>query len=113
MSLLESFAYSAELILSRAGVEVVRPVPGSPFDPSRQRAAGVVPAIAPELDGTVAEVLSDGYLDLTSDRVLATASVRVQRWQEPTPPTDEDHDAVAQPHDELSSSPVRPVGAGT
>jgi molecular chaperone GrpE len=86
VTLLESFAYSAELILSRAGVEVLRPVVGTPFDPSRQRAAGVLPAPSPELDGTVAEVLGDGYLDLAGDRVLATATVRVQRWQEPARP---------------------------
>jgi molecular chaperone GrpE (heat shock protein) len=59
--LLESFAHAVEQILARDGVEVLRPEIGSYFDASRQRMAGAVPAATAELDGTVAEILSDGY----------------------------------------------------
>ncbi|MBE1491919.1 nucleotide exchange factor GrpE [Plantactinospora soyae] len=110
-SLLESFAYSTELILGRAGVEVLRPNPGTPFDPTRQRAAGMLPAPSPELDGTVAEVVSDGYFDLATDRVLATATVRVQRWQEPAPViAPDDPDEAARPEAGLPEAGLPEAG---
>jgi molecular chaperone GrpE len=86
-ALLESFAYNIEQTLARGGVEVMRPEIGSQFDASRQRAAGAVPASRAELDGTVAEVLSDGYLDTTVDRALASATVRVYRCESPLDPS--------------------------
>ncbi|GFJ86569.1 hypothetical protein Prum_002110 [Phytohabitans rumicis] len=82
--LLESFAYSVEMALSRCGVEVVRPEVGTAFDPAGQRATRVVAAPSPQLDGTVAGVLGDGYLDTVTNRALAAATVLVQRWTEPT-----------------------------
>jgi molecular chaperone GrpE (heat shock protein) len=79
-AMLESFASSVEQTLDRGGVLVLRPEPGTPFDPSRQRAVDVLPASSPEWDGKVAEVVGDGYLDTTVDRALAPARVRVHRW---------------------------------
>ena len=79
-ALLQSYAQTVEVALERAGVLPVRPVPGEPFDARLHRAAGVVPAAEPDADGTVAEVVSDGYRDTVSDRVLITATVRVARW---------------------------------
>lgn len=83
--LLESFAYSVEMALGRCGVEVLRPEGDAPFDPSTQRASRVVDAPSPELDGTVAAVLGDGYLDTVTGRALATATVVVRRWSAPPP----------------------------
>lgn len=78
-TLLESFAYTVEQMLVRGGVEIVRPEIGSPFDASRHRAAGTQPSTSGELDGTVAEVIREGYFDTTTDRALTTATVRVYR----------------------------------
>lgn len=86
-ALLESFAYDIEQTLARGGIEVLHPEVGSPFDPSRQRAAEAVPAMRAELEGTVAAVLSDGYLDTTVDRALTSAIVRVYRHVQPIPDT--------------------------
>jgi molecular chaperone GrpE len=78
--LLRSYAYNLELTLERGGVAVVVPAPGEPLDPSAHRAVGAVPIDDPELTGTVAEVLLDGYVDVESGRVVAPAEVRVHRW---------------------------------
>jgi molecular chaperone GrpE (heat shock protein) len=78
-ALLESFAYSVEQTLARGGIEVLRPEIGSAFDATRHRVAGAVAAARADLDGTVAEVVSDGYLDITADRPLTSATVRVYR----------------------------------
>ncbi|MBL7258032.1 nucleotide exchange factor GrpE [Paractinoplanes lichenicola] len=81
--LLHSYAYSLELTLERGSIVVVTPEPGSAFDPAAQRAMGTVPATGPEQDGTVAEVITDGYLDVQTGRTTAPSAVRVHRW---TPP---------------------------
>lgn len=87
-ALLEAFAYSVEQMLARAGIEVLRPEIGSPFDARRHRLAGVVASSRPELDGTVAEVISDGYVDVATNRIVTSATVRVYR---PTPtPSDQE-----------------------
>lgn len=78
--LLRSYAYNLELTLERGGIAVVVPEPGAVFDPSWHRAAGTVPVDEPALNGTVAEVTLDGYLDVESGRVVAAAEVRVHRW---------------------------------
>jgi molecular chaperone GrpE (heat shock protein) len=79
VDLLEAFAYSVEQSLARGGVEVVRPEVGTPLDERRHRVIGTVPAASADQDGAVAEVLSDGYVDTTTDRTLRSASVRVYR----------------------------------
>ena len=81
--LLRSYADNLELTLERGGVAVVVPAPGEPLDPSAHRAVGAVPVDDPELTGTVAEVLLDGYVDVESGRVVAPAEVRVHRWTAP------------------------------
>jgi molecular chaperone GrpE (heat shock protein) len=78
--LLRSYAEDLELTLERGGVAVVCPEAGVAFDPSRHRAAGTVPAIEPEQDATVAEVLLDGYHDVQTGRTVTPAAVRVHRW---------------------------------
>ncbi|MBU2668236.1 nucleotide exchange factor GrpE [Actinoplanes bogorensis] len=91
--LLDSFAQSVELTLERGGVGAIRPVPGDRFDGTRHRPAAVLPASRPDEDGCIADVLSDGYLDTTSGRVLTPATVRVHRWTEPAtaPQQEENH----------------------
>jgi molecular chaperone GrpE len=79
-ALLSSLAVSIELTLERGGVRVIRPSADEPFDPARHRAARMVPAPHPDLDGTVAEVLADGYLDTVTDRAVTPAAVLVRQW---------------------------------
>jgi molecular chaperone GrpE len=79
-ALLISYAQTVELALERTGVLAVRPTVGDPFDAGTHRASGVVPAAGPDADATVAEVLSDGYRDTVTERVLVPAAVRVARW---------------------------------
>jgi molecular chaperone GrpE (heat shock protein) len=83
--LMRSFADSVELTLERGGIRVVHPEVATPFDPDLHRAAEVVLADTPERDKTVAGVLADGYLDVTTGRATVPAVVRVHRW---TPPSD-------------------------
>ncbi len=78
--LLRSYAASLELTLERGGVTVVVPAPGAAFDPSTHRATGVVPAIGPEQEATVAEVVLDGYHDVEAGRTVVPAAVRIHRW---------------------------------
>jgi molecular chaperone GrpE len=78
--LLRSLSVSVELTLERGGVTVIRPAVGDAFDPARHRAASATGAAGPEEDGTIAEVLGDGYLDTVTDRVVAPATVLVRRW---------------------------------
>ena len=79
-ALLRSYAHSVELTLERGGVEVLHPAPGDRFDAARHRPQAVLPAPEPEADGTVADVLADGYFETTTDRVLTPAAVRLRRW---------------------------------
>jgi len=76
--LLISFAHSVAQALERGGVLVVRPAAGEVFDPAQHRAADVMQSDDAE-DGTIAEVLSDGYRDVVADRMLAPAAVVVFR----------------------------------
>lgn len=76
--LLRSFAASVELTLERGGVLVVRPEPGAAVDPNLHRVVATVPGSV-EQDGTIAEVVSEGYRDALGNQVLAPAAVRVFR----------------------------------
>ncbi|MFF3868952.1 nucleotide exchange factor GrpE [Micromonospora sp. NPDC001898] len=78
--LLRSYAASIELTLERGGVTVLVPQAGAAFDPSTQRATGAVPAVDPGQEGTVAEVVLDGYHDVEAGRTVVPAAVRVHRW---------------------------------
>lgn len=85
-ALLTSFAFSVEMTLERCGIRVLRPEPGDAFDSASQRATGTVPAESAELDATVAELVTDGYLDTVAGRVVAPAAVRVRRWDPASAP---------------------------
>lgn len=81
IQLLESFALTTELALERCGSEPFRPETGAKFSPREHRAVRVVTASSADEDGTIAEVVADGYRDLTNDRVATAAKVHVRRWE--------------------------------
>jgi molecular chaperone GrpE len=77
--LLESYADSVVTILERYGVTPVRPELLASFDPRRHRAAGVRETSDPEVAGTIAAVLSDGYETVDTGALVGPASVVVYR----------------------------------
>lgn len=79
-ALLESFAFSVEMTLERCGIRVLHPAQGDTFDSASHRATSTVPADSPDLDATIAELVTDGYVDTVAGRVVAPAAVRVRRW---------------------------------
>ncbi|MGQ0778059.1 MAG: nucleotide exchange factor GrpE [Pseudonocardiales bacterium] len=87
-ALLESFALSVELALERCGSVPIRPSVGEEFSAREHRAVKLVAASSPAEDDTVAEVVADGYLDVSTSRVTVPARVHVRRWTPPdkTPP---------------------------
>lgn len=79
-ALLESYADSVALILERCGVLSIRPVAlETKFDPREQQVVGVVGTDQADLDGIVADVVSDGYADADTGRPVAPAKVKVFR----------------------------------
>ncbi|MGH3794085.1 MAG: nucleotide exchange factor GrpE [Pseudonocardiaceae bacterium] len=81
--LLESFALSVELALERCGSLSIRPSLGTQFSAREHRAVKIVAAASPEEDGTIAAIVTDGYLNTSTDRVTAPACVHVRRWAPP------------------------------
>jgi molecular chaperone GrpE (heat shock protein) len=79
--LLQSFALSVELALERCGSVPIRPEPGARFSPREHRAVKVIAAVTPEQDGTIAEVVADGYVDNQTEKVITAAKVHVWRWE--------------------------------
>jgi molecular chaperone GrpE len=79
-TLLDSFAATVEEILERCGVVVLPREVGAPFASSRQKVAAVVEINRPERDGTVADVLQDGYAEIHDGKVVVPARVRVHRY---------------------------------
>lgn len=80
--LLESFALSVEQALERCGVEPIQPEVGTEFSARQHRAVRILSTPDPALDGTIAEVMADGYQDTTTDRVTVPAKVHVWRRAE-------------------------------
>jgi molecular chaperone GrpE len=78
--LLESFALSVEQALERCGVEPIQPEVGTEFSARQHRAVRILSTSDPEQNGTIAEVVADGYQDTTTDRVTVPAKVHVWRW---------------------------------
>ncbi|MEU5850560.1 nucleotide exchange factor GrpE [Saccharopolyspora shandongensis] len=87
--LLESFALSAEQALERCGSAPIRPEVGAEFSAREHRAIKVLPADDPGRHERIAAVVSDGYLDTTTDRVTVPARVHVYRWSAETAPATE------------------------
>ncbi|QIZ39611.1 nucleotide exchange factor GrpE [Saccharopolyspora sp. ASAGF58] len=90
VDLLESFALSAEQALERCGSAPIRPEIGAEFAPREHRAIKVLPADDPAQHERIAVVVSDGYLDTTTDRVTVPARVHVYRWSAETVATEND-----------------------
>jgi molecular chaperone GrpE len=79
-TLLDSFAATVEEILERCGIVVLPRDVGAPFASSRQEVAAVVEINHPERDGTVADVVQDGYAEIHDGKVIVPARVRVHRY---------------------------------
>jgi molecular chaperone GrpE len=79
-ALLASFALSAEQALERCGVVPVRPSAGDAYAARQHTAVKILDAATESQHETIAEVLSEGYLDTTTDRVTTPARVAVWRW---------------------------------
>lgn len=79
-TLLESFAATVEEMLERCGVTVLPRDVGAAFTPSRQQVAAVVETDDPEVNGTVAEVVQDGYAEIDGGKVVLPARVGVHRY---------------------------------
>jgi len=79
-TLLESFAATVQETLERCGVAILPQEAGAAFAPSRQQVASVVEINDPERDGTVAEVVQDGYAEIAGGQVVVPARVKVHRY---------------------------------
>jgi molecular chaperone GrpE (heat shock protein) len=79
VKLLRSFADSVEDTLLECGVGVLPHEVGAPFAPRHQQVARIVEVDDPERDGTVAEVVQDGYTEVDGGRVVVPARVTVHR----------------------------------
>jgi molecular chaperone GrpE len=79
-TLLDSFAATVEEMLERCGVVILPGEVGAAFAPSRQQVAAVVEIDDPERDGTVAEVVQDGYVEIDGGKVVVPARIRLHRY---------------------------------
>jgi molecular chaperone GrpE len=78
--LLDSFALSVELALERCGSVPIRPSVGDPFSAREHHAIKRVPALHPDQDQTIADVVADGYRSVSTERVTKQPRVHVYRW---------------------------------
>ncbi len=78
-TLLDSFAATVAEMLERCGVVVLPREVGAAFAPSRQQVAAVVEIDESERDGTVAEVVQDGYAEIDGGKVVIPARIRLHR----------------------------------
>lgn len=69
-------------LLEASGVERIDPA-GAPFDPTAHEAVTMMPAPAPEADGTVGAVFQPGYR--LRGTLLRAAKVAVLKWAAPDP----------------------------
>jgi molecular chaperone GrpE len=79
-TLLDSFAATVAEVLERCGVAALPGEVGSAFAPSRQQVAAVVEIDDPERDGTVAEVVQEGYAEIDGGKVVVPARIRLHRY---------------------------------
>jgi molecular chaperone GrpE len=77
--LLGSFAASVEEALERCGVEILPREIGSRFVAGRQQVAAVVAVHDVERDGTVAEILQDGYAEIDGGKIILPARITLHR----------------------------------
>jgi molecular chaperone GrpE (heat shock protein) len=79
-NLLDSFASTVEETLERCGITVLPCAVGAAFAANSHQVVGVVEIDKPEQDGTVAEVLQDGYAEIDGGRVVVPARIRLHRY---------------------------------
>jgi molecular chaperone GrpE (heat shock protein) len=79
-NLLDSFASTVEETLERCGIAVMPCAVGAAFEPKRHQVVGVVEIDDLERDGTVAEVLQDGYAEIDGGKVVVPARIRLHRY---------------------------------
>lgn len=79
-NLLESFAATVEETLERCGITITPCEVGAAFVPSSQQVAAVAEIDDPQRDGTVAEVIQDGYAEIDSGRVIVPARIKLHRY---------------------------------
>ena len=84
--LLTAIADEIAEALGRTGAERFTVKPGEAFDPARHRPVATEPVTDPGLDGTVVEVLSDGFESADGEQALRRAEVRVARLSTDTSP---------------------------
>ena len=77
--LMRSFADEVAEILDRCGIEAFSAEPGEPFQPGRHRPLAVVPCDDEARNNTVAEVLTPGFAERESGRVLRPVQARFHR----------------------------------
>ncbi len=77
--LLRSYADEVRDTLERCGVAVLSAPPGTRFEPGRHHVTAVRSTTEPGRDGTVAELVGDGYLDTDTGKVVAPARVTLFR----------------------------------
>ncbi|MGH3867577.1 MAG: nucleotide exchange factor GrpE [Pseudonocardiaceae bacterium] len=79
-ALLDSFAGTVAEALERCGVVALPREVGSTFAPSRQQVAAVVDIDDPAREGTVAEVVQDGYAEIDGGKIVVPARISVHRY---------------------------------
>jgi molecular chaperone GrpE len=79
-NLLDSFAATVEETLERCGIAVLPCAVDAAFESKRHRVVGVVEIDDPGRDGTVAEVLQDGYAEIDGGKVVVEARIRLHRY---------------------------------
>ncbi len=79
-NLLDSFAATVDETLERCGIAVLPCAVGAAFAPKCHQIVGVVEIDNPERDGTVAEVLQDGYAEIDGGKVVVPARIRLHRY---------------------------------
>lgn len=79
-NLLDSFAATVEETLERCGIAVLACAVGAAFEPKCHQVVGVVEIDDPERDGTVAEVLQDGYAEIDGEKVVVQTRIRLHRY---------------------------------
>jgi molecular chaperone GrpE len=85
--LLSAIADEIAEAIGRTGAERFTVKPGEPFDPARHRPVAAEQVTDPELDGTVVEVLADGFETADGEQALRRAEVRVGRLDADAPRT--------------------------
>ena len=79
-NLLDSFASTVEETLERCGIAVLPCAVGTAFAPNSHQVVGVMEIDNPERDGTVAEVVQDGYVEIDGGKVVVPARIKLHRY---------------------------------